>query len=60
MSRPISKNASRGQVVSARVSQVLRDELYKKFPNDGDISKLIRVLLQKYMDGRILGIKLTE
>jgi hypothetical protein len=58
MSRPPSNKSARGVPVSARISPEIRDRLLEKHPNDGDISKLIRVLLQKYIDGRIIGVKL--
>ena len=44
--------------VSARISEELKEQLLNKHPNPGEISKLINVLLQKYADGRIIGVKL--
>ena len=45
-------------VVAARIPPELYTELKRRFPNPGDISKLIRALLQKYADGRIIGVRL--
>jgi hypothetical protein len=45
-------------VVGARVPPDLREWLLQKYPNDGDISKLILCLLKKVRDGKILGVRL--
>jgi hypothetical protein len=44
--------------VAARIPPDLRDWLLNKHSNNGDLSKLIHSLLQKYKDGRILGVRL--
>jgi len=46
--------------VAARVPPELRDKLISKHPNDGDISTVIRQLLEKYLQGRILGIVVKQ
>lgn len=45
--------------ISTRISPQLRAELLKKHPNEGDISKVLSTLIEMYMKGRILGVKLT-
>lgn len=44
--------------VSARISPELKEILINKIPNNGNISKLIQALLQKYADGKIIGVRL--
>lgn len=46
--------------VSARISPEMRDRINKKHPNEGDIQKLIFKLLERYLDGRILGININN
>lgn len=58
MSRPVNKQSMRGIPVAARIPQLVYDIIKEKHPNSGDISKLIRALLQKYADGRIIGVRL--
>lgn len=44
--------------VSARISPELKEILIQKIPNNGNISKLIQALLQKYADGKIIGVRM--
>lgn len=44
--------------VGARIPPALRDRLLNKHKNNGDLSKLIHTLLQKYIDGKIFGVKI--
>jgi hypothetical protein len=44
--------------VSSRVPVELKDRLLEKWSKPGDISKLILLLLQKAINGKIIGIKL--
>lgn len=46
--------------IAARIPPELRNKLIMKHPNNGDISRLIRVLIEKYLQGKILGISLTK
>lgn len=46
------------QVLSARVPPDIRTIIEQKYPNRGDISKLILALLRKVAEGRIIGLKL--
>lgn len=47
-------------VVAARIPPDLRSRLVEKHKKDGDISKLIHILLQKYIEGRIIGVRLES
>lgn len=46
--------------VAARIDPIVKEKLQKKFPNDGDLSKLIRALLTKYVDGKIFGVQIEQ
>lgn len=59
MSRKWGK-MSNWPTISARVDPDVKDKLQKKFPNEGDISKLVRALLTKYVDGKIFGVQLEQ
>ena len=49
-----------GIPVSSRIAPELRERLLNKHPKEGEISKLIRSLLQRYIDGKIIGVRLME
>ena len=57
---PYKKNINKEYwpTVAARIPPELRNKILEKHKNEGDISKLIRALLQKYVDGRIIGVRL--
>ena len=42
--------------VAARIPPELRDKLIAKHPNNGDISAVIKQLIERYLQGKILGI----
>lgn len=42
--------------VAARIPPELRERLVSKHPNSGDISAVIKQLIEKYLQGKILGI----
>ena len=44
--------------VSARVSPEIRNKLREKHPNDGEVSRVIRALIQKYLEGKIYGLSI--
>jgi hypothetical protein len=46
------------QPVSSRIPPDLRLKILTKIGGNADFSTLIRVLLQKYADGKILGVRL--
>lgn len=46
--------------VSVRVSPEMRIKLKEKHPNDGEISKVLYALIDKYLRGQILGIKIQS
>lgn len=43
--------------ISARIPPEHKEALIKRFPNDGDISKLLRALIHKYLEGKVLGVR---
>jgi hypothetical protein len=47
-------------VVSTRVSPEMREKLTNKHPNNGDISKVLKALITRYLDGKIIGLKLES
>jgi len=47
-------------VVSARIPPDLKNWILQKHKKDGSINDLIHVLLQRYKDGRIFGVKLES
>jgi hypothetical protein len=46
--------------VAARIPPELREKLVFKHPNSGDISAVIKQLLEKYLEGKILGIVIKK
>lgn len=46
--------------VSARIPPELRDSILTKLPKDVNFSKLILNLLQRYADGKIIGLRLES
>lgn len=46
------------RVISARISPDQRDLLKKKHPKEGEISEVLRQLIDKYLAGKIFGIKI--
>jgi hypothetical protein len=53
-------NTKHWPVVSARIEPELRDKLSLKHPNSGDVSKVIRALLDKYINNRIFGLDISK
>ena len=46
--------------VAARIPPELREKLVTKHPNAGDISAIIRQLLERYLQGKIFGIVIKK
>ena len=44
--------------VSTRLEPIKRDILLKKHPTRGEVSKVLRALVNRYLDGKIMGLKL--
>jgi len=44
------------QVISTRIPTKLLERLRKKHPNKGDTGKLLKILVERYLDGRVLGV----
>lgn len=53
-------NKEHDPVVAARIPIELRQKLLIKHPNKGDISKVIKVLLERYLQGKILGVVINK
>lgn len=51
-----NKKPEETQVVSARITKSLLDRLRNKHPNKGDTNKVISALLERYLDGKVLGV----
>jgi len=49
-----------GVVIAARIPADLKEKLIFKHPNNGDLSRLIHCLLEKYLQGKILGIHIRK
>jgi len=47
-------------VVSTRIDPVKKQQLIKKHPADGEVSLVIRALLDMYLQGRIIGVRLNS
>lgn len=47
-------------VVAARIPPKLKESLKNKYPNNGSISDIIYILLEKLDQGKILGVKLPS
>lgn len=47
-------------VVAARIPADLKQKLISRHPNNGDISRLIKALLERYIQGKILGVSVTK
>jgi hypothetical protein len=45
-------------VVAARIPPELRQQILQRHPGNGCISNLIYILLKKYMENKIFGIKI--
>lgn len=57
--KPVDKDEEKyGQVISARLPTELHDRLRKRHPNKGDTQRLLKALVERYLDGRILGVKI--
>jgi hypothetical protein len=46
--------------IGTRVSPEQEALLRKKHPNKGEISKVLRALISKYLEGRIIGVRLEQ
>ena len=46
--------------VAARIPPELREKLVTKHPNSGDISAVIKQLIERYLQGKILGIVIKK
>lgn len=44
------------KVISARVPISLLNRLIKKHPNKGDTQKVLKILVERYLDGKVLGV----
>lgn len=44
------------RVISTRISPEQRELLKKKHPNEGEVSHVLRQLIDKYLAGKIFGI----
>lgn len=42
--------------VAARIPPELKEKFILKHPNDGDMSAVIRQLIERYLQGKIFGI----
>ena len=47
-------------VVSTRIPLDIREKLQIKHPKRGDIADILKQLITKYLEGKILGIKIQE
>jgi len=47
-------------VVAARIPPELKEKLVSKHPNNGDISRIIHALLERYLQGKILGVVISK
>ena len=54
----IMRKKDYGLIVSTRLPSNMKTELEKKHPNKGEVSKLLRILVDKYLKGRIIGVNL--
>lgn len=47
-------------IISARISPEDARKLRTKHPNKSEITKVLRALISKYVEGRILGLKIEN
>jgi hypothetical protein len=60
MTRKWGKQQEYDPSISARIPREHKEELAKRFPNDGDVSKLLRALIKRYLAGKIIGVQIEE
>lgn len=61
MSKNNNWGAKKGwPVVAARIPRELKQKLEDKHKEKGEVSEVIYALIQKYLEGKILGLKLSS
>lgn len=54
----MSQRKEKWPVISTRIPPDQRKKLNEKHPTDGELSKVLRALVTKYLEGRILGLRI--
>ena len=60
MTRKWGKQQEYDPSISARIPRAHKNMLTEKFPKDGDVSKLLRALIKRYLEGKIIGVRIEE